>query len=267
MLLEAIKKEAAARILPRSDHVAARYLGTVCSYAFSYSVGRSVVGAAESLRLPGQDARILIVGPWGGRDWHWLTGFGYRPDTLDLHDHPWGPTTLRGDVSESATWAGSRGTYDLIVMCDVLEHLPRDFEALAHVRAALKPHGRFYLSVPFRHDPEPAHVRNYSDATLRRLLRLAGLEVERAWPRPGLLEAFPSLPQYVNYSTALALRPFGVSGGVLANLLAWEDRLNDATRSLFWRLGRSPQKGMIFYCSPCEPLESTSIQRARHPPV
>ncbi len=264
--LRAIKASAVAAIMPRSEHVSEPYWPTVYAFTFSYSVGRMVVEAANSLGLKPDDARILIVGAWGGRDWHWLTGFGFRPDTLDLGHHPWAPTTFVGDACEIGTWATVPKDYDLVILCDVLEHLPRDYDALLNIRASLKPQGRLLLSVPFHHDAETTHVRSYTDVTLRRLLGFAGYEVHWAKRRPGLLEAMPWACQSLNYAAALVC-PSPVWGGrVIAKLLSWEYRLNEHTRVIFGFFGLSPQKGMIYYCRPAEAADNLMLQMERHLP-
>jgi len=258
--LSALKAAAARAILPRADHVAGAQVPTVSAFGGSYSVGRMVVEVASEVGPAPSHLRVLIVGAWGGRDWHWLTGFGYRPDTLDIVNHPWAATTYLGDACEAGTWETVPSGYDLIVVCDVLEHLPRDYEALTHIRGALGPAGRLLLSVPFRLDAEPTHVRAYSDATLRRLLALAGFEVAWAKPRPGLLEAFPSLPYAVNLALGLACLSPARGGRLVARLLAAEYAMNDWTRRAYALFGRSPQRGMIYCCTTVEPGDYIGLQ-------
>jgi hypothetical protein len=264
--LREIKRSAVETILPRSDHVAEAFWPTVYAFNFSYSMGRLIVEAAAAIGKEPQATRILIVGAWGGRDYHWLKGFGYQPEILDLGHHTWAPTNYIGDVSETETWAKVPGRYDLVILCDVLEHLPRDFDALRHVRAALEPEGHLLLSLPFGHDLEVTHVRAYTDTTLRRLLGLAGFEVGWAKRRQGLIEALPWATQSLNYGLALLCPGPKWGGRLIARLLSWEYSLNEHTRLLFWRFGRSPQKGMIYSCHPAKEVDGIVLQKRRHLP-
>jgi len=224
-------------------------------------MGRTLIETVRALRLDRETAKILIVGPWGGRDYHWLTGFGYHPDTLDLGHHPWGPTTFVGDACAPETWAKVSGGYDVLVICDVIEHLPRDFDALVYARAVLKPEGHLLLSVPFRHNSEPTHVRSYTDVTLRRLLGLAGFEVRWAKQRPGLLEAWARAAQIFNYGVALAMPSARVGARVLAWLLSLEFKVNNGTSSFYKAFGRSPQKGMIYLCRLADAVDYIALQK------
>src|SRR2546423_1446277 len=116
--LQEVKKYTVKAILPRWDHVPASYWATVCAFPFSYSVGRTIVYFCQSSNIQPENSQILIVGAAGGRDFHWLTGFGYTVDVLDLGHHSWASRTHIGDACKSATWERIRERYDLIVMCD-----------------------------------------------------------------------------------------------------------------------------------------------------
>jgi len=73
------------------------------------------------------------------------------------------------------------GAYDLIVLLDVLEHIPGDVAALACLKAKLAPGGRILLTVPgapwmwSAHDVAHHHQRRYTGAGLKRVFREAGL--------------------------------------------------------------------------------------------
>lgn len=66
--------------------------------------------------------------------------------------------------------------YNLIVMLDVLEHIKHEEEALARVKAALKPDGVLLIIVPAYdflfgpHDLNAGHYRRYSAKTLRTVI-------------------------------------------------------------------------------------------------
>ncbi|MBD3760478.1 class I SAM-dependent methyltransferase [Sphingomonadaceae bacterium G21617-S1] len=73
------------------------------------------------------------------------------------------------------------GAYDLIVLLDVLEHIPGDIEALAYLRTKLAPGGRILVTVPgapwmwSSHDVAHHHQRRYTGAQLRGVFGEAGL--------------------------------------------------------------------------------------------
>lgn len=75
--------------------------------------------------------------------------------------------------------------FDLVVACEVLEHLDNDVEALTSWRSCLKPGGALVLSVPAHRrrfgaaDALVGHVRRYDAVDLRQALEQAGFEVLR----------------------------------------------------------------------------------------
>ncbi|MES2497622.1 MAG: class I SAM-dependent methyltransferase [Pseudomonadota bacterium] len=74
------------------------------------------------------------------------------------------------------------GAYDLIVLLDVLEHIPGDVEALTYLRTKLAPGGRILVTVPgapwmwSAHDVAHHHQRRYTAAQLRAVFGQAGLQ-------------------------------------------------------------------------------------------
>jgi SAM-dependent methyltransferase len=248
--LKQIKENAVKGILPRWDLVGEDYYPTISAFPLSYSVGRSIVDFCEEMKITPGASRILIVGAHGGRDYHWLTGFGHQVDVMDLGDHEWGKSRYIGDACRSETWAEINEHYDLIVMHDVLEHLPEDFTALCHARKVLKRDGFLFLSVPYRHDAEVTHVRSYSKETLNRLLGLAGYDPIWNRDRPGLLEAFPRTMNLLNYGLAFLMPSSQLGGRLLCGLLRTEYSINDKTRRLYRLLGHSPQKGVTLAARP-----------------
>ena len=77
--------------------------------------------------------------------------------------------------------------YDLIVLLDVLEHIPDDRAALIALRPKLRPGGRLLLAVPAMpglwsgHDIAHHHQRRYTAETLEAVVRAAGFrKVHRA---------------------------------------------------------------------------------------
>ncbi|MHB0972571.1 MAG: class I SAM-dependent methyltransferase, partial [Thermoanaerobaculia bacterium] len=135
---------------------------------------------------------------------------------------------------------------DLVVMCDVLEHVPEDVKALRLIRDHLEPAGRLFLSVPFRHDPERTHVRAYTMTTIRRLLALVGYETDWVRQRPGIPEAFSRATNLFNYGAGFIASAVGFGAPLLASLLSAEFRFNEATAPFYTRIGSSPQIGGVF---------------------
>jgi SAM-dependent methyltransferase len=78
------------------------------------------------------------------------------------------------------------GSFDLVTALDVVEHLDDDVAGLREMRRVLRPGGRALLFVPAFmflwgvQDDVSHHRRRYTLPGLRRVLREAGYEVERA---------------------------------------------------------------------------------------
>jgi SAM-dependent methyltransferase len=253
--LQQMKKYVVSQALPQRNHVAEQYWSTVTAFPMSYSVGRSIIDFCNEMKVSPHGSKVLLVGAYGGRDFHWLTGFGYEVDVLDLGHHNWGKSRYLGDACRAETWKQIEEVYDLVVMHDVLEHLPEDFAALCHARTVMKSDGFLFLSVPYQHDPEITHVRSYSEVTLNRLLALAGYNSVWKRDRPGLLEAFPRLVNSLNYGLALLMPTPTLGGRLLHALLRTEYSINERTRRLYRMFGRSPQKGVTLAATPA-PAES-----------
>lgn len=258
--LRNIKRHLARRVFPFAEVLPDAYLATAAAFPFSYSIGRLLVQTVHSLSLS-ENSKILIVGAQGGRDYFWLRGFGFQPDLLDLGHHDFARTTAVGDACSAETWQSLPGGYDLVVMCDVLEHLPEDYKALKFARNSLSSSGRIFLSVPFQHDPEPTHVRSYTRTTLVRLLSAAGLRVEWFRRRPGIVEAYPRIVNAINYGMAAAMPTSALGAAVLERLLDLEFALNDRSRALYAMYGRSPQRGGVLLCSPDDASDYRLINR------
>lgn len=104
-----------------------------------------------------------------------------------------------GSVEDAAAIASlTDGTYDAIVLADVIEHLHRPEDAMTALVPKLAPGGRFVLSVPniahystrigllcgrFRYEEtgllDRTHLRFFTRATLAEFLDSVGLIVER----------------------------------------------------------------------------------------
>jgi SAM-dependent methyltransferase len=81
----------------------------------------------------------------------------------------------------------NNNAYDLIVACEVFEHLEADEPALAAIQRLLRPGGRFLFSVPAfmrkwqNADVFAGHYRRYERDELERKFARAGLEIEELW--------------------------------------------------------------------------------------
>ncbi len=79
--------------------------------------------------------------------------------------------------------AALQNRYDLIALCDVLEHIKDDAEFLRDARAALTEEGKLLLTVPAMpflwsaHDVNHHHYRRYSRKALHKVLRENGFRV------------------------------------------------------------------------------------------
>lgn len=78
--------------------------------------------------------------------------------------------------------------FELVVNCDVLEHVDDDRAGLAEIVRVLRPGGVLVLTLPAHrflwseHDEALAHRRRYSARQLRQMLQEAGLEVVKLSP-------------------------------------------------------------------------------------
>ncbi len=81
-------------------------------------------------------------------------------------------------------------TFDLVVCADVVEHIPDDARALAHMAAMVNPGGRLVVATlqgrMRRFEVDIGHQRNYAPGELAAKIAATGLTVERTiewgWP-------------------------------------------------------------------------------------
>lgn len=139
----------------------------VNAFAFEYVQGiRNFVGDAQ---------RILIVGDGGGRDYFSLKLLGKQAVAMDVTPQSIIPDLVIGDANKPLPFPA--GTFDAVVMAEVVEHLPEDYSALQSVRKILKDDGALVLTVPYFNDATPTHVRIHSPTSVERLLQAAGWEI------------------------------------------------------------------------------------------
>ncbi|WP_420141734.1 class I SAM-dependent methyltransferase [Sphingomonas sp.] len=130
--------------------------------------------------------RILEIGCGTGSNIAMLQQFG-EVDAVEPDDHARAFAAQRTGLAIKGGYLPDvpleDGHYDLIVLLDVLEHIPDDKAALAALRPKLAPGGRLLLAVPAMpslwsgHDVAHHHQRRYTRATLDAVTAAAGYRV------------------------------------------------------------------------------------------
>lgn len=150
----------------------------------------------DQLRKAGlESGRILDVGSGPGYLIRALKEAGYEAAGLDHSqealrigaEHVKAEMQL-GDVCERIPW--DDGSFDGVVLHDVIEHLTEEDAALAEIRRVLRPGGLLLLSTlnessvlhkllgkRWSYYQDPTHVKPWRAATLRELLERHGFEV------------------------------------------------------------------------------------------
>ena len=182
-----------------------------------YRARRDILGELirREIRLPAE-ARILEVGCGTGHNLPMLGAFGHvdaieiDEAARDIASHRLGHPVMNAPLPE-LSGIGS-GSYDLIAILDVLEHIEADREALVSLASKLRPGGRILITVPAHpwmwsaHDVVNHHKRRYTRRTLKAVIAAAGLRLD-------MLRWFNSLLFPVAAGVRLAGRLFGREGG------------------------------------------------------
>ncbi len=155
----------------------------------------------ERVARPPKDARILELGAGTGHNLAMLSRFGkVEASELDPIARELASERLGREVKEAALPDLSMfpaGSYDLIALLDVLEHVPDDKGSLAAIRTRLKPGGALLLTVPANpwmwsaHDVAHHHHRRYRKGEIEQLANEAGFEIDLLSPFNSLL--FPPI--------------------------------------------------------------------------
>ncbi|MCK1667873.1 class I SAM-dependent methyltransferase [Bradyrhizobium sp. 153] len=155
--------------------------------------------------LPKQCSHILEVGAGAGATLRWLKNIYPKSETTAIEINPAlsnelklnADLTIIGPVDQSIV---RLKRYDLILLLDVLEHLPDPSETLQNLAKVLKPGGRVIVSVPnvahfsvsiplllqrrFRYQDagilDRTHLRFFVEETAMKLLNDADLNVTDA---------------------------------------------------------------------------------------
>ena len=155
----------------------------------------------ERVARPPKDARILELGAGTGHNLAMLSRFGkVEASELDPIARELASERLGREVKEAALPDLSMfpaGSYDLIALLDVLEHVPDDKGSLAAILTRLKPGGALLLTVPANpwmwsaHDVAHHHHRRYRKGEIEQLANEAGFEIDLLSPFNSLL--FPPI--------------------------------------------------------------------------
>ncbi len=137
---------------------------------------------------PRKGARVLEVGCGTGHNLTMLGQFGAL-DACELDavargmaSDRLGRPVLEARLPDLSMFRA--GSYDLVALLDVLEHVPDDLGSLKAIRKLLKPGGALLLTVPANkwmwsaHDVAHHHFRRYTKGELGRLLSQAGYELQ-----------------------------------------------------------------------------------------
>jgi len=146
---------------------------------------RIVARLIERHRPRAGPLRILEVGAGTGSNLELLQRFG-TVDAIEPDDSARAFAEARSGMKLKGGYlpdvAIDDGAYDLIVLLDVLEHIPNDVEALACLGRKLAPGGKILVTVPSNpwmwseHDVAHHHQRRYTAGQLDRVFRSAGLK-------------------------------------------------------------------------------------------
>jgi SAM-dependent methyltransferase len=130
-------------------------------------------------------ARILEIGCGTGHNLPMLAQFG-DVDAIEIDETAAAMASERlgkpvGSAPLPELDGVEAGSYDLVAVLDVVEHVEDDVAALEAIAHALKPGGKILITVPAHqwmwsaHDVVNHHKRRYSKASLETVLRRAGL--------------------------------------------------------------------------------------------
>ena len=136
-----------------------------------------------------RDARILEIGCGTGHNLPMLASFG-DVDAIEIDPAARAIASERlgrpvGDAPLPALPGVARGSYDLVAVLDVVEHIEDDVAALKGMASLLKPGGKILIAVPAHqwmwsaHDVVNHHHRRYSKATLKTAIERAGLKPDK----------------------------------------------------------------------------------------
>ena len=178
------------------QHYPSRYYPTVVLDAAQYerSIGRYQKDKIRVVRRFRRSGRVLDIGCGAGYFLHEAAEAGYDPEGLEFSKEAaafgrthWNLRIAEGDLLNASL---ADGSFDIVTMWQVLEHLPRASDALGRVRSILRPGGLLIAAVPnfgswqskiFRgrwyHLDVPRHQFHFDTRALRTFLENRGFRV------------------------------------------------------------------------------------------
>lgn len=205
------------------------------------------------------EAKILIVGVMGGRDFFLVKNLGFDVYAIDIGSQVDIEPITFANIEENIPFADE--TFDVVFIGEVLEHLREDISALANTWRVLKPNGLLIVSLPFYNDWEEGHMRIHSPLSGKRILNIAGFYVKDYLERPVIIA--PNFLNLIQHSLSLAT--FLINGRTLYPILT---RL---IGSISYKLGHimwfrpfrrlSKSFGGYYLCKKGKPLDYLSINR------
>lgn len=153
--------------------------------------GRLVILAAMierfAPRIGGRPLRIIEPGCGTGASLLYFRGRGYAVEGFDISETAVSYCTRRGLHVVQASFedppAFADGSYDVVLLPDVIEHIADDARCAAVAARLLRPGGMLIVTAPAdprlwsRHDEVHHHRRRYRKPELIRVLEAAGLRL------------------------------------------------------------------------------------------
>jgi SAM-dependent methyltransferase len=206
--------------------------GTVDDWrAWGFSAVTLALSRAARESTAAVRGRVLDAGSGRGAWRDVIRSGGAEYESIDLAPRGGDRPTWIGDVMRMPQVPDGR--YDAVVSHQVLEHLPRPWEALAEFHRVLRPGGMLVISVPHlsrRHELPHDYFR-FTQEGMASVLRDAHFENIVVQPVGGLMSF---LHHQVSCVFPGLLAPLPLVGGILAALnlpvawlALWLDRLTD----------------------------------------
>jgi SAM-dependent methyltransferase len=146
---------------------------------------------------------------------------------------------LECDLMEPLPFAS--GSFDTIILSDVLEHVPRPAHLWGEMSRILAPNGHILMNVPFFYwlHEEPHDYYRYTEFALRRFAAEAGLDVVVLKPIGGTPELLADLAAKHVVRMPLIGRPLAglIQGGTLGLVRTWIGRRASRKTSAKFPLG------------------------------
>ena len=130
------------------------------------------------------------------------------------------------------------GSFDTVLLTDVLEHIPEPISLMGEIARILRPSGKLILGVPFFYwlHEVPHDYYRYTEFALRRFCELSGLRVIEIVPYGGLPEILLDLSSkglnFLPRPVATILRPLHTTASLLGKTKPLR-KLSERTRPSF----------------------------------